>query len=91
MRLNVRSEVNYLDPRDDHLGQDFDDCIQFDCLRSMARVTDEAFQYHYIETFNAWNMMRAQLRRTPYPWEKFLDRDEYDHTHGVRQRPSAGR
>ena len=32
--------------------------------------------------------MRVQLGRDPYPWEKFLDRDEYDYTHGIRQRPS---
>ena len=45
MRLNVQSEVNYLDSTDSHLGQDFDDCLQFDCLRWMAGVTDEPFQY----------------------------------------------
>ena len=89
MRLDVRSEVNYLDATGDHLGPDFEDCIQFDCLRSMAGVTDEALQYHYIETFNAWNIMRAQFGRAPYPWEKFLDRDEYDHKHGIRVPPSA--
>jgi hypothetical protein len=89
MRLNVQSEVNYLDATDNHLGQDFDDCIQFDCLRWMMGVTDEPLQYHYVETFNAWNIMRAQLGRAPYPWEKFLDRDEYDYTHGIRERPSA--
>ncbi len=89
MRLNVRYEVNYLDPTADRLGQDFDDCIQFDSLRWMAAVTDEPFQYHYLETFNAWNVMRAQIGRVPYPWEKFLDRDEYDYTHGIRERPSA--
>jgi hypothetical protein len=89
MRLNVLSEVNYLDEKEDaHLGKDFDDCIQFDCLRSMTGLTDKPFQYHYIETFNAWNVMRVQLGRDPYPWEKFLDRDEYDYTHGIRQRPS---
>jgi len=89
MRLNVQSEVNYLDTTDNHLGQDFEDCIQFDSLRWMAGVTDEPLQYHYVETFNAWNIMRAQLGRAPYPWEKFLDRDEYDYTHGIRERPSA--
>lgn len=90
MRLSVRSEVNYLDATDNHLGQDFDDCIQFDCLRWMAGLTDEPFRYHYIETFHAWNIMRAQIGRAPYPWEKFLDRDEYDYTHGIRERPAAG-
>jgi hypothetical protein len=90
MRLSVRSEVNYLDAATDaHLGPDYDDCIQFDCLRSMIGVTDEPFQYHYTETFNAWNNMRAQIGRAPYPWAKFLDRDEYDYTHGIRERPSA--
>jgi hypothetical protein len=90
MRLNVRSEINYLDTTDDnHLGPNFDDCIQFDCLRSMISLTDERFQYHYIETFNSWNVMRAQIGRAPYPWEKFLDRDEYDYIHGIRERPSA--
>jgi len=89
MRLNVKSEVNYLDATDNHLGKDFEDCIPFDCLRCMMGVTDEPLQYHYVETFNAWNIMRAQLGRAPYPWEKFLDRDEYDYTHGIRERPSA--
>ncbi|MCL4797829.1 MAG: hypothetical protein KJZ84_24910 [Bryobacteraceae bacterium] len=89
MRLNVRSEVNYLDVTDNHLGQDFDDCNQFDCLRWMKDLTDGPFQYHYIETFDAWNRMRAQLKRAPYPWEKFLDRDKYDYTHGIRERPST--
>jgi hypothetical protein len=89
MRVNVRSEVNYLDATDNRLGQDFEDCIAFDCLRSMMDVTDEPLQYHYIETFNAWNVMREQLGRAPYPWEKFLHRDEYDYVHGIRERPSA--
>jgi hypothetical protein len=84
MRLNVQSEVNYLDVTDNHLGKDFEDCIQFDCLRWMTGVADEPFQYHYVETFNAWNTMRAQLGRAPYPWEKFLNRDEYDYMHGIR-------
>ncbi|MGD0326184.1 MAG: hypothetical protein ABSD45_20875 [Terriglobia bacterium] len=90
LRLDVRSEVNYLEKKNDlGLGPDYDDCIQFDCLRWMAGVTEEQFQYHYIGTFKAWNVMRAQLGRAPYPWEKFLDRDEYDYTHGIRERPSA--
>lgn len=87
MLLNVQSEVNYLDAKASILGKDYDDCIQFDCLRSMMGVTDEPLQYHYIETFNSWNRMRAQLGRAPYPWEKFLDRDEYDSTHGIRANP----
>lgn len=89
--LNVQSEINYLDEgeNDINLGQDFQDCIQFDCLRWMMGVTDESLQYHYVETFNAWNIMRAQLGRAPYPWEKFLDRDEYDYMHGIRERPST--
>ncbi len=89
MRLNVLSEVNYLDPTDDRSGPDYDDCLQFDCLRYTTVVTDDPFQYHYIETYNAWNVMRAQIGRPPYPWEKFLDRDEYDYTHGIRARPST--
>ena len=89
MRLNVQFEVNYLDATDNHLGRDFDDCIQFDRLRWMMGDTDESLQYHYVETFNAWNIMRAQLGRPPYPWEKFLDRDEYDYQHGIRERPSG--
>lgn len=90
MRLKVLSEVNYLDTTTNtHSGPEYDDCLQFDCLRYMIGVTDEPFQYHYIETFNAWNVMRAQIGRAPYPWEKFLDRDEYDYTHGIRERPSA--
>jgi hypothetical protein len=90
LSLDVVSEVNYLDATSNpHLGPDFDDCIQFDELRTMIGETEEKFQYHYIETFNAWNNMRAQLGRTPYPWEKFLDRDEYDHVHEIRVRPST--
>ena len=90
MRLSVRLEVNYLDPKTDtHLGPDYDDCLQFDALRWMVNVADEAFHYHYIETFHAWNAMRAQLGRAPYPWDKVLDRDEYDYTHGIRTRPDA--
>jgi len=89
MRLNVQSEVNYLETTENNLGPDFDDCIQFDCLRCMTGLTDESLQYHYIETFHAWNLMRSQLGRSPYPWEKFLDRDEYDYTHGIRERPSS--
>ena len=89
MRLNVQSEVNYLDPTDEHLVPDYEDCIQFDCLRWMAGLTEEPLQYHYLETFKAWNVMRAQLGRAPYPWEKFLDRDEYDHAHGIRGRTST--
>jgi hypothetical protein len=89
MPLNVQSEVNYLEMKTDLFSEDFEDCIQFDCLQRMIGETDEPFQYHYIETFNAWNIMRAQLGRAPYPLEKFLDRDEYDYTHGIRERPST--
>ena len=87
LSLQVESEVNYLNEAPEDSGSDFDDCIQFDQLRWMAGLTDEEFQYHYIETFNAWNVMRAQLGRAPYPWEKFLDRDGYDYLHGIRVRP----
>ena len=69
MPLNVLSEVNYQDATDAHLDQDFDDCIQFDCLLSMADETDEPFQHHYMEIFNAWNIMHAQLERVLYPWK----------------------
>jgi hypothetical protein len=88
MRLGVRSEVNYLESAANDLGPDFEDCIQFDCLRRMVAEANERFQYHYVETFNAWNRMRAQLGRGPYPWDKFLDRDEYDYSHGIRNRPA---
>jgi hypothetical protein len=89
VRPKVQSEVNYLDETDNNFGRDYDDCLQFDSLRWMASKADEAFHYHYTETFSAWNAMRAQLGRAPYPWEKFLDRDEYDYTHGLRERPAA--
>ena len=90
MRLDVQSEVNYLDPKTvAHLGPDYDDCLQFDALRWMVNTTDEAFHYHYIATFHAWNTMRAQLGRAPYPWDKFLDRDEYDYSHDIRTRPDT--
>jgi hypothetical protein len=91
MRPDVRSEVNYLEEKEDtlHLGPHYQDCLQFDHLRNMVADTKEAFHYHYIETFKAWNVMRAQLSRAPYPWEKFLDRDEFDYTHGIRKRPAG--
>jgi len=89
MSLAVLSEVNYLELNNNHVGPDYEDCIQFDCLRRMAGETEERFQYHYIETFNAWNVMRSQLKRAPYPWEKFLDRNEYDDAHGIRPRRSS--
>src|SRR6266404_689575 len=41
MWLNVKSEVNYLDATENLSGRDYEDCIQFDCLRWMATVTDE--------------------------------------------------
>jgi hypothetical protein len=89
MRVDVRSEVNYLEAADNTLGPDFQDCNLFDSLRWMTGLADQQFQYHYAETFSAWNTMRAQFGRAPYPWEKFLDRDEYDYTHGIRERPVA--
>lgn len=91
MRLPVQSEVNYLEAADNSLGPDFQDCIQFDSLCWMTGIADQQFQYHYLKTFDAWNAMRAQLGRPPYPWEKFLDRDEYDYTHGIRERPAAAK
>ncbi len=89
LNVPVQYEVNYLDPEKDPLGQDFDDCLSFDCLRYMMDDTDQPLKYHYIETFKSWNIMREQLGRIPYPWQKFLDRDEYDYSHGIRERPSA--
>lgn len=85
MLMNVQYEVNYLDSTVCDLGQHFEDCIQFDCLRRMMSEADEPFHNHYVETFNAWNTMRVQLGRTPYPWAKFLDRDEYDYAQGIRR------
>lgn len=55
MSLEVRFEVNYLDPKPDHSGPNFDDCLQFDCLRTMAGDTERKSQYHYLETFSAWS------------------------------------
>lgn len=81
---DVQSEVNYLDAAATGLGPDYDDCIQFDSLRNMLALAPERVQYHYLETYELWNRMRAQLGRPPYPWEKFLDRDAYDRQHGVR-------
>jgi hypothetical protein len=70
LSLPVTAEVNYLDPNESSSGPDYDDCIQFDCLRNLVALADEAFHYHYIETFQAWNRMRVQLGRSPYPWAK---------------------
>ena len=88
MRLQVQFEVNYLEEDENDLGPEFQDCIQFDSLCRMTGVADEQFQYHYLKTFDAWNVMRAQFDRSPYPWEKLVDRDEYDYRHGIRERPS---
>jgi hypothetical protein len=87
LKLDVQFEVNYmgLDPYDN--GPDYEDCLQFDSLRTMCGEADESFQYHYIDTYHAWNAMRVQIGRPAYPWDKFLDRDEYDHEHGIRVRP----
>jgi hypothetical protein len=90
LKLNVQSEVSYigLEPYDN--GPDYQDCIEFDSLRAMYGEAAEDVQYHYIDTFRAWNRMREQLGRPSYPWEKFLDRDRYDHDHGIRPRPERG-
>ena len=85
MNLPVQSEVNYLEVNSGtDLGPDFEDVIPFDSLRWMTGMAEQQFQYHYIATYNALNIMRAQLGRDPYPWEKFLDRDKYDDEHGIR-------
>ncbi len=89
LRILLHPDIEPLLDKDTFRIVDYEDCIQFDCLRVMAGLTDEPFQYHYIETFNAWNVMRVQIGRAPYPWEKFLDRDEYDYTNGIRERPST--
>ena len=34
----------------------------------MTGAAPKEFQYHYLNTFQAWNTMRAQLGRPPYPW-----------------------
>lgn len=90
LRLAVNLELNYLEPKTNAwLGPDFDDVLPFDELRWMTGAADEQFQYHYIETYHLWNRMREQYGRPPYPWEKFLDRDEYDYQHGIRPRPES--
>lgn len=90
LKVDVRSEVNYMGLDAYDYGPDYHDCIEFDSLRNMLGEADDNVQYHYIESFQAWNRMRQQIGRPPYPWEKFLDRDEYDHQHGIRPRPEHG-
>ena len=87
--LPVMSELNYLEedsaqevPREH--GAHYLDVIPFDCLRSMIIESDERFHYHYIATFHAWNMMRAQFGREPYPWDKFIDRSEFERQNETR-------
>ena len=88
LKLPVRLELNYLKEKGNHyLGSDFDDCIPFDSLRCMWGEADSTVRYHYRETYYAWQRMRAKFGRPPYPWEKFLDRDEYDYARGIRPRP----
>ncbi len=92
LKLDVISEINYLEADDKlSLGPDYEDAIAFDCLRWMWGEANVAFQYHYQATYNAWNLMRAQLKRQPYPWDKFLDRDRYDAEHGIRPRANDRR
>jgi hypothetical protein len=91
LKLDVKFEVNYmgLDPYDS--GPDYHDCLQFDSLRNMCAEAEQTFQYHYIDTYHAWNRMRELIDRPAYPWEKFLDRDEYDYEHGIRPRPDQSK
>jgi hypothetical protein len=86
----VTFAVNYLDSNESSSGPDYDDCIQFDGLRNMIALADEAFHYHYLETFSAWNRMRAQLGRSEYPWAKCVDRDAYEDEHGTVPRGFEG-
>jgi hypothetical protein len=87
LKLTVEFEVNYMGLDPCVKSPDYEDCLQFDSLRNMCGEADENVQYHYIDTYHAWNRMREQIGRPAYPWEKFLDRDEYDHVHGIRTRP----
>lgn len=83
----VTIELNYLDPKpNEWAGPDYEDVIEFDALRNMIAESDPQFHYQYIATFNAYNVMRAQLGRRPYPWDKCIDRDDYDKKHGIRPR-----
>jgi hypothetical protein len=84
---HVQAEVNYLDTDPEHSGPDYEDVILFDCVRKLELDADEAFAYHYRATFDALNVMRAQFGASPYPWEKYLDRDTYDKEHNVRPVP----
>ena len=87
MRLNVQSEVNYLDPTDDHLGPDYEDCIQFDCLRCMAELTGNT-SISLRGNIQRWNVMSEQFGAHRIHG-KLLDHDEYDYTHGIRERLSV--
>lgn len=84
---DVQAEVNYLDTDPQHSGPDYEDVILFDCVRNLELDADGAFAYHYKATFDALNVMRAQFGSSPYPWEKYLDRDTYDKEHNVRPVP----
>lgn len=83
-KLPVVSEVNFLE-LDDRLHQpQYLDVIAFDSLGRMMFHADEEFHYHYVATFNAMNIMRAQFGREPYPVARFNNREEYERIHGIR-------
>ena len=88
LKFGVDSEVSYMGLDPYPMGPDYDDCLQFDSLNNMCAEADATFQYHYVDTYHAWNRMREQIGRPIYPWEKFVDRDAYDHIHGIRVRPN---
>jgi len=84
LREPVTLELNYLDPAgNEWSGPDYEDVLVFDALRNMIAESDPQFHYHYITTFNAYNVMRAQLGRAPYSWDKCIDRDKYDKEHNI--------
>ncbi len=87
LREPVSLELNYLNPTgNEWSGPDYDDVLEFDALRNLIAESDPKVHYHYTATFDAYNAMRAQLGRAPYPWLKCLDRDKYDTEHGIAPR-----
>jgi len=81
--LAVVSEVNYMDDSTKwSSGPEYEDCLLFDGVSAMLGDSIEKFHYHYMSTYDAFNVMRAQRGRNAYPWEKFLNRSNYMRDNG---------
>lgn len=53
-------------------GKDLD-AILLQSVRRMMKSAPPAVHVHYVETFHAFNRMRAQFGRSRYPLNEFLE------------------